>query len=514
MLEQVADGGWVDRALAFVWTGSADPSIGASYGALAKRVQDRRRTRDEMAARLLADVTRTDETMRAVVPIEDLRARVVAPLAAAAPLLLVVIDGMSIAVATELAEAAASLGWTELLPPQTAGHRTAALATLPTVTTYSRTSLFAGELLGGQQDTEKSRYAAALGSRVFHKDDLRSAGGALLPTTLIQALSSERERAVAVVLNTVDDALSKADPGGTRWTEDTVQHLRSLLNAAAVHGRTVILTSDHGHVIERGGQARPIVGADARWRPTGSGAVGTGEVLITGRRVLTPTGSAVLAWDEGLRYSSKQAGYHGGVSLAEITIPVIVLARGVDTSIAGWSPGPPQTPTWWNDAVAVSPLPIAGGRRDRRNAKAAGPVGSGAPLGQVTTRGAEPDISQGTLGFEVPAATDGPRRPQAVVEELLASVIYAEQRSRAGRRALASSTLTAVLEALVDRGGRAHRDTVAAVAGVAISAFEPTMAALKRLLNIEGYAVVALDPDGTTVVLDVALLREQFALRS
>jgi len=39
------------------------------------------------------------------------------------------------------------------------------------------------------------------------------------------------------------------------------------------------------------------------------------------------------------------------------------------------------------------------------------------------------------------------------------------------------------------------------------------MAALKRLLNIEGYAVVSLDPDGATVVLDVALLREQFALR-
>jgi hypothetical protein len=85
--------------------------------------------------------------------------------------------------------------------------------------------------------------------------------------------------------------------------------------------------------------------------------------------------------------------------------------------------------------------------------------------------------------------------------------------AHAGRRALPSSTLTAVLEALVDRGGRAHRDTVASAAGVPTSAFEPTMSALKRLLNIEGYAVVSLDPDGTTVVLDVALLREQFALR-
>jgi hypothetical protein len=514
MLEQVADGGWVDRSLAAVWTGSADPNMGAAYGALVGRVQGLRRARDEVAARLLADATRTDEPLRGVVPVEELRARVVAPLAAAAPVLLVVIDGMSVAVATELAEAAVSLGWAELLPADSGRLRIGALATLPTVTTYSRTSLFAGELLGGQQGLEKSRYAAALGSRVFHKDDLRSAAGALLPTTLIEALSSQKERAVAVVLNTVDDALSKADPGGTRWTEETVQHLRSLLNAAAVHGRTVILTSDHGHVIERGGQPRPVQGADARWRPVGSGPVGAGEVLVSGRRVLTPGGSAVLAWDERLRYGSKQAGYHGGASLAEITIPVIVLARGMDTSIAGWAPGMPQAPSWWNDAVVVRPAPVAAGRRNHPGVKsttdltfvAAPPVGAGAPA-------SGPEIGQGTLGFEVLQPAGEPRHGQSVVEALLTSAIYAEQRSRAGRRALDSSMLAAVLEALVEREGRAHRDTVAAAAGVATSAFEPTLAALKRLLNIEGYRVVALDPDGTTVVLDVPLLAEQFALR-
>ena len=514
MLEQVADGGWVDRSLAAVWTGSADPNMGAAYGALVGRVQDLRRARDEVAARLLADATRTDEPLRGVVPVEDLRAQVVAPLAAAAPVLLVVIDGMSVAVATELAEAAGSLGWTELLPADSGRQRIGALATLPTVTTYSRTSLLAGELVGGQQGLEKSRYMTALGSRVFHKDDLRSAAGALLPTTLIEALSSEKERAVAVVLNTVDDALSKADPGGTRWTEETVQHLRSLLNAAAVHGRTVILTSDHGHVIERGGQPRPVQGADARWRPVGSGPVGAGEVLVSGRRVLTPGGSAVLAWDEGLRYGFKQAGYHGGASLAEITIPVIVLARGMDTSIAGWAPGPPQAPSWWNDAVVMRPAPVAAGRRNHHGAKsttdltfvAAPPVGAGAPA-------SGPEIGQGTLGFEVQQLAGEPRHRQSVVEALLTSAIYAEQRSRAGRRALDSSMLVAVFEALVEREGRAHRDTVAAAAGVATSAFEPTLAALKRLLNIEGYPVVALDPDGITVALDVPLLAEQFALR-
>ena len=41
---------------------------------------------------------------------------------------------------------------------------------------------------------------------------------------------------------------------------------------------------------------------------------------------------------------------------------------------------------------------------------------------------------------------------------------------------------------------------------------EPTLAVLRRLLNVEGYGVVATDTDGQTVLLDVPLLREQFGL--
>lgn len=511
ILEQVADGGWVDRALAAVWTGSADPVVAAAYGELAARVQQRRRARDENAAQLLAEATEADIEPTGVVPIEDLRARVIAPLATAAPVLLVVIDGMSVAVASELAEAATALGWTELLPPGSGGVRTGALAVLPTETTYSRTSLFAGELLGGQAATENSRYSAALRSRVFHKDDLRSEGGALLPASLLEALGSERERAVAVVLNTVDDALSKADPGGTRWTEDTVQHLRALLNAAAMHGRTVILTSDHGHVIERGSEARSVVGADARWRPVESGPVNDGEVLVRGRRVLSPGGAAVLAWRDDLRYGTKQAGYHGGASLAELAIPVIVLARGAEGAIAGWEPGPPQAPMWWNDAVVTRPAPRPGGRRDRRTGKAT--VERVAPACTVAPTPVEVAFGQGLLGFNVaPVEPVVPRGPFGVVEALLASPGYEEQRARAGRRALPPPLFAAVLTALVERGGRAHRDTVAAAGGVAAAAFDGTLAALKRLLNVEGYAVVSLDADAVTVVLDVPLLREQFGL--
>jgi len=166
---------------------------------------------------------------------------------------------------------------------------------------------------------------------------------------------------------------------------------------------------------------------------------------------------------------------------------------------------------WWNDAVVTRPAPLPGGRRDRRTGKAT--VERVAPACTVAPTPVEVAFGQGLLGFNVaPVEPVVPRGPFGVVEALLASPGYEEQRARAGRRALPPSLFAAVLTSLVERGGRAHRDTVAAAGGVAAAAFDGTLAALKRLLNVEGYAVVSLDADGVTVVLDVPMLREQFGL--
>jgi len=37
---------------------------------------------------------------------------------------------------------------------------------------------------------------------------------------------------------------------------------------------------------------------------------------------------------------------------------------------------------------------------------------------------------------------------------------------------------------------------------------------VQQLLNVEGYAVLRLDVDGSTLVLDEALLREQFEVQA
>jgi hypothetical protein len=58
----------------------------------------------------------------------------------------------------------------------------------------------------------------------------------------------------------------------------------------------------------------------------------------------------------------------------------------------------------------------------------------------------------------------------------------------------------------------AHRLPIVALPGVSGARARGAFAVLQRILNIEGYQVLGLDPDGVTAVLDVDLLREQFGI--
>lgn len=500
VLRQAREDAFVDWAAADVWVGSTDPEVAEAAGALFAAARARRDAHDRQFATLLADATVRGVLPDALVPVESVIARVLQPIAAGGfRLLLIVVDGMSTAVAAEVADEALLAGWYEAVPDADA-QRTATLAALPTLTRYSRTSLLTGRLGIGGQSEEKSGFAALTGGQVFHKADLVGDAGQALPGPVLAALRSDASL-VAAVLNTVDDTLAKADPGGTDWTLSGIQHLQPLLEEAARAGRTVVLLSDHGHVVERGGPARLIAGAEARWRDPSTGPLDPAhEVALSGSRVLTEGGSIIAAVDEGVRYGTKQAGYHGGASAAEAVIPIIVLSRTPDDlRTVGWVPATPQAPSWWNDQLArpaVAPGPDTSGR-------ARAPAGSRPP--------AVP--GQGMLDLEVPPAPARatPADPaDDLVSALLASPIYQSQKARYGARAMSDEAVRGAITLLVAQGGRAHRDTVAAAAGIPIIRWDGAVSTLRRQLNVEGYPVFSIDVDEVTVVLDIPLLRQQF----
>lgn len=489
-----ADGGWAERALGDLWDGDGDRALADAYGRVAAAVQARRKAQDRDASSRL---TGSEDIGPAVIPVERVLERIVLPLSRENPILLIVLDGMSVPTALELGPQFNETGWSELVR-QSTGRRDVALSALPSVTAFSRTSLFAGTLLAGSQQTEKARFAAAVKGIVFHKDDLRSRAGHALPETVADAIADVRKPIVAAVLNTIDDALANSDVDALRWSVSTIANLEALLAAAAAVGRTVVLTSDHGHIVERGSELRPVAESAARWRPTASGPVTEQEVVVSGTRVLTPGNEAVLAVDDGIRYASKKAGYHGGASLSELAIPIMVLRRRGAATPPGWIEAPPQEPEWWNEpsrVAVVGPDASKPSGRKRRPALAQ----REAPTLFDTEPTSTPD---GELNAD---ASHGQR--------LVASELYGARRGAAGRHPVDDATTVTIVDALMTGGGRAHLDTLAARVGVSAHAFNGMLTALRRVLNVDGYPVIDLDPDRTTVRLDTVLLREQFGLR-
>ena len=265
---QARDHAWVDAAYNDAVGGVSDQLLGEGLGTIARLTEQRRHGHDRAFARLLAASVASDEGRTTgrldgagdqVWHLERLLPSVVLPLARTKNTLLLVLDGMSAATATELTSTVlhGNEGWSEAIPAA-AERRGSAVAVLPTLTNLSRASLFSGELTSGGQSRELSGFAATANasgiarSVLFHKAPLDSSRpGLALQDDISVSIADPQTQLVACVLNTIDDALDKSDPAGTTWTPDTIRHLRPLLSAAMAAGRTVVMTSDHGHIVER-----------------------------------------------------------------------------------------------------------------------------------------------------------------------------------------------------------------------------------------------------------------------
>ncbi|MFF4037426.1 BREX-2 system phosphatase PglZ [Streptomyces sp. NPDC001816] len=521
----VAETGWADLALEHIDAGGdPDPVLKAAYDALGTRVRDRRRQIDAAFARSLAVWTEAGTQPGTMLTVETFLDRVVGPVVRHGQerrVLLLVLDGMSAAIANELGEELRH-SWAEFDPlAQDAPHRRAMAAALPTLTAVSRTSLFAGTLLKGTQSDEKRLFPTlklwgGAPAAVFHKDDLRTetAGDAFGPA-LTEALDDGRTH-VAVVLNAIDDRLAKEQKlGDGTWRVDDVPGLRDLLRVAAAQGMAVIVTSDHGHVVDRHGTKVDTAAdpASARHRLPG-GPIAEREIALSGPRVVWPDpGASIVAlWDADSRYTTLKAGYHGGASLAEFTIPVLAFLPFGAEPPNEWRELGDQKPTWWAPEEADRPLP------DERAAQAAA-----AAAKKATTKSRKKQPDPGTLPdalFDVALTAGGGdalltptvvSRTETLVRALLDSETYQAQLGGLARKPQQEQVHKA-LAALLDAGGTLPVTALAQRAGMPTTRGDGFAAVLRQLLNYDGVQVLEILPDGRTLRLHEALMREQFAL--
>jgi hypothetical protein len=503
--ESVADGidrqavewGWVDLALAHVWAGDdAHSGLKRALGAVYQRAAERRRHLDQGFAAHLATWVAADTPPGTLLTIERVLDQVVEPLVRQGdqPVLLIVLDGMSAAVAADLAEDLTRQQWMEYDPLASAGdaQRRGALAAIPSVTAVSRTSLFAGELRQGGAADERATFEShprwrGRPAQLFHKSLIAGGAGEVLDQDLESALA-DTETLVAVVINTIDDALyhgrEGAEPG---WRVNQVGPLRTLLDQASYHERAVVITSDHGHVTDRDSVLRTATTpASARHRicPT---PPGDGEVELVGPRVRTDRQRAVALWDPAVRYLPQRAGYHGGASLAEMTVPVMTFLPWNAKAPRGWVRLTASYPSWWS----AEPLPQLAPRESSRPQRARRPSPPGPP---------------GDALFELV-----PRRTQSLVEAVLGSEMFAAQHALTPRK-VPLPKIRGALAALVDSNGVLPAVAVAEGAGEHPGRASGFITTLQRIFNVDNYPVLSLTDDGRTVRLELSLLREQFGV--
>lgn len=487
---------WVDTALVIARRGAEQPILAAALRAIIEVVLTRRAHHDRSFAAALADAPTPP-----VQTIENVMRDLVIPIAKKSPTLLLVVDALSMAATNDLVRSTQLEGWTEISANQDA-RRASALAVLPTLTQRSRCSLLCGELREGGDGPERSGFLSLLHDAqleatggvpdpIFHKKALDAVpSGANLASDVRNAIADvTHQRLVAAVLNYVDDTLHHTDPGGTDWNLETIAYLGPLLNAAKNAGRTVVITSDHGHIIEYGSSAKVTRANTYGQRAHGDfeNVDPDREVVIKGPRVLTETNTVVLAVDENIRYGARNAGYHGGAAPAEAIVPVVVLVAGElpegATRVVG------AEPTWWYaEPVKTQAPPAIPLTKKPRKAVQDGPDLFGGAVSEVIA------VQQNRLAANV-----------------VGTKIFAQQLALAGRIVLQQGQIKELLQALVNTS--AHEITLAQAAkalGVATTSVNGALMQAKRVLDVEGYEVLRV---GSGIVrLEVSVLKEQFGV--
>lgn len=258
------DSGFADRARHALRPGDTLPEVATAYAKLRDLATARREEENRAFAGFLRGWSEDGARGPDPVPVERLLETVVAPLARHVPILLLVLDGLSFAVWRSLAETIPKLGWKEFSLQGRTGTLMAA-AVLPTVTEVSRTSLLCGGLTRGDQSTERAGFRAHTGlisasgagrpPRLFHKGDLGP--GPELATEVRDAIADTQTRVVGVIHNAVDAQLAGSDQIDVSWSAEGMRQVSALLRVARDAGRALVVTGDHGHIVEEGTTLTP-----------------------------------------------------------------------------------------------------------------------------------------------------------------------------------------------------------------------------------------------------------------
>lgn len=505
---------FVDWARESVCRGEDVADLTKAYKQLDQAVLTRREQFNQTFAKLLSDWTATGSTFKDVCGVEQVLSQFVAKIAGANNrVLLIVLDGMSWAVCHELLADIRREHWFEATLDESSALPAPVIATVPSITTYSRTSLLSGTLVKGDSSVEKRNFDANAALKqvcdkryppvLFHKKEVSEGSRGIVGDDLSKAIISANHKIVGVVFNAIDDRLSSAQQVREDWTINRISPLGAVLKLARDSGRVVILASDHGHVWHRP-EAKLFSGnAGSRWRsPTGD--LQDGEIAITGSRVREETGSrtVVVPWVETIYYGKQQNGYHGGATPQEMVSPLVILMDKTSTYSSLFACEYPK-PEWWS-APPVASLLVEEPRT---------------PVAVVVSKWPKGLFDDQFEEDAKPAVTPIQSVPQATtvsvawLDRLFASAGYKDQKELVRRHAPEDGLVRRCLNALDSSGGIMTPAAFAKAADISAARIDGLIAQMQRLLNVDGYEILTFSRSENRIELNVSKLKRQFDLK-
>lgn len=494
------EGSFVDWARLTLRNGDPVASLADAYSMLFIACQTLQEQRAKVFAKLLQDWTGAGSKGEKPVPVEKILSHVVAPLAKKRPILIILMDGMSAAVFNPLVEEITKREWM-LLRETNETDATVGLATIPSVTEYSRASLLCGKLTSGNATEERAGFSqhpdlvatcqAGKPPTLFHKADLLGSeeGGQL--TEIRSLIASADHRILGVVINAIDDHLLKGGQIDIRWSPEEIRSLSALLYESKLANRIVVLLSDHGHILEFATSFSTAEGGD-RWRAADRPS-GENEIQLSGHRVFQANRTVITPWSESIRYGIKKNGYHGGANPQEMVVPIAILTAAEELP-EGWVEHLFRFPSWWS-------------REELQQAAATEPIKRSAKLPRK-----EPETLFDLIEEEDESTGKAPEMPKWI-NNLLVSSIFEEQKKLAGRAFPKNEKLFAeLLRFLENNGGKMTTTALSRSLNYPALRLAGLLAVCQRVLNLDGYEVLGRDEDSDSVELNSNLLRRQFGI--
>lgn len=498
------DGGFLDWARTRLRETDLSSQLQTAFRQILQQVDEHVVQLEKRFAEKLADWTKAEQQSSRLYCIEGVLSKVVVPVAKEQPVLLLVLDGMNAAVFRQLVRDIEHQDWTEIAN-DTLGVPRPVLATLPSVTQISRRALFFGKLDPSKSGTEQGEFSGndflfqASGSQVrpklFLKGDLQEPGYGGLATEVRTALADKKCRVVGVVINAIDDHLDSGDQVVFTWGMDRIKPLRELLKLAADAERLVLMTSDHGHVLDFGTRQFNTTGGDAgdRYRMN-TDSIKEGEFVFEGLRVEKATGQkkVTLAWSSDVRYAAQKRGYHGGANPQEMVIPFAILRGPNSMPSSGWKEVPPFEPEWWRTVGWEAAIKATGTEGKRPKKK-------------------DVDAVKGLDLFEQAKPKKDVASP-TWIDALLESKVYLEQLKLGVRGGPQRELITMLITTIDARGGSIMRPSLAQALGVPLFRVDGLVQNICRILNVDGYEVLSFDRSTETITLNIKLLKTQFEI--